>query len=103
MKAAKTDGNQSEIVATLKAGGAQILSLASMGRGVPDLLIVVPTADPELIAQTAERIGGVYFLAEVKTSKGKLSTRQIDWHKAWGERAVDIVRSGVDALRLIGR
>lgn len=103
MRAARTDGNQSEIVATLKAGGAQILSLASMGRGVPDLLVFVPTADPELIAQTAERLGGVYFLAEVKATKGKLSPRQIDWHKAWGERAIDIVRSASDALRLIGR
>jgi hypothetical protein len=103
VRAAKTDSNQSEIVATLKAAGAKILSLAAVGRGVPDLLVFVPTVDPELIAQTAERLGGVYFLAEIKVTKGKLSPRQIDWHKAWGDSAVDIVRSGVDALRLIGR
>lgn len=100
---AKTDGVQAEIVVALRSAGAKVHSLAAAGRGVPDLIAFVPTADLDLITQTAERLGGVYLLIEVKTGNSRLTARQEMWHEAWGRRAIDIVRSGVDALRLIGR
>lgn len=100
---AKVDDSQSEIVVALRSAGAKVQSLAAAGRGVPDLIVFIPTADPDLIAQTAERLGGVYLLIEVKTGNGRLTARQEIWHEAWGRRAIDIVRSGIDALRLIGR
>ncbi len=37
-RAARTDANHADIVAALRACGCSVLSLAPMGRGVPDLL-----------------------------------------------------------------
>ncbi len=50
-RAAKTDQNHSEIVLALRGRGASVLSLAPMGRGVPDLAVSV---------------AGYTFLAEIK-------------------------------------
>ena len=38
-RAAKVDGNQAEIVSALRQVGAEVQSLASVGQGVPDLLV----------------------------------------------------------------
>lgn len=38
-RAAKVDGNHREIVEAFEALGCTVLSLAPMGRGVPDLLV----------------------------------------------------------------
>ena len=100
---AKIDDAQTGVVMELRSAGAKVHSLAAAGRGVPDLIVFMPTADPELIIQTAERLGGVYLLVEVKTGNGRLTARQELWHESWGRRAIDIVRSAADALRLIGR
>ena len=44
-RAARTDANQSEIVAYARALGASVVDLSGVGRGVPDLLIGVPGAN----------------------------------------------------------
>ena len=38
-RAAKVDDNQAEIVATLRYVGCSVTSLASIGRGCPDIVV----------------------------------------------------------------
>lgn len=38
-RAARTDGNHAQIAEVLRKAGCSVLSLAPMGKGVPDLLI----------------------------------------------------------------
>lgn len=84
-RAAKIDANQPEIVAALRAVGCSVQTLATMGAGVPDLLI---------------GLAGVNLLVEVKSAKGKLTKDQIPWHEAWRGQ-VAIVRSVEEALVLV--
>ena len=72
-RAAKIDDNQPEIVAALRKAGWSVQSIASMGCGVPDLLI---------------GRGGLNLLLEVKDGKKPKSKRMLtedkrDWHESW--------------------
>ena len=58
---AKVDANHAEVVEEFRKLGASVLSLAMLGKGVPDLLV---------------SWCGVTMLVEVKAPKGKLSTEQ---------------------------
>jgi len=86
MPARKVDDNQFAIVDALRRVGANVLSLAAVGKGCPDLLI---------------GYAGDIYLLEVKGEKGKLTPAQRLWHKVW-ENYVDVVRSEEEALRAIG-
>ena len=86
MRAAKIDANQPEIVEALRAAGCTVQSLASMGRGVPDLLV-----------SHAQQV----WVVEVKGPKGTLTPEQVEWIAAW-QAPVHIVRTADDALRVIG-
>ena len=70
---ARIDKNHPEIVEAFRKLGASVLSLAPLGRGVPDLLVA---------------IGGVTWLMEIKYKKGKENDLQIEWAENWkGARA----------------
>lgn len=89
-RAAKVDDNQSEIVAALRAAGCSVTSLASIGKGCPD--IVVGRA-------------GVNYLLEIKDgkkppSKRKLTPDEHMWHESWRGQ-VAVVHSVEDALRIV--
>jgi Holliday junction resolvase len=84
--AAKVDANQGEIVAALRQVGVSVQSLASIGKGCPDLVAAK---------------GGMAWLIEVKGPKGKLTDDQVKWIGAWAGE-VHIVRSVDDALQLVG-
>ena len=81
---AKVDANQAEIVATLRAAGATVQSLATVGGGCPDLLV---------------GWRGTNFLLEVK-SVGDLNAEQERWHQSWRGIA-NVVWSPADALGVI--
>ena len=66
--AAKIDGNQQVIVAAYREAGVLVLSLAKMGRGVPDLLVGAPP---------------VLCLVEVKMPGGTLTPDQVRFHTHW--------------------
>lgn len=83
--AGKVDANQKPIVDALRAAGASVQSLASLGKGVPDLLVSK----------------GQTWLIEVKGPKGKPTPDQEKWIAAWNG-PVHIVRTVDDALQLIG-
>lgn len=83
-RAAKVDANHQEIVRILQLAGCSVLSLASLGGGVPDLLVYSPR-----IRQT--------FLAEVKSPGGSLRKSQQDFVLQW-TGPVYVVTNTTDAL-----
>ena len=91
MRAAKVDANQTEIVKALRDVGASVQSLASVGKGVPDLLV---------------GWRGQNYLIEVKDGakqacKQRLTPDQVEWHGQWlGQKAV--VNSVSAALQVLG-
>lgn len=88
----RVDANHAEIVATLRAVGATVQSLAACGGGVPDLLV---------------GYRGETFLFEVKDGTKKPSARrltneEVNWHTLWSGRRVMVVTSVRDALAAVG-
>lgn len=70
---ARKDANHAEIVKTFRELGAQVVDLANIGNGVPDLLV-----------STGKRT----FLVEVKDgskppSQQKLTTDEKEFHSVW--------------------
>jgi len=89
-RAAKVDANQTEIVKALRSVGASVQSLASTGKGCPDLLV---------------GFRGVNWLLEIKDgqkvkSARKLTDDQVVWHQTWRGK-VYIVESVDQALNLL--
>lgn len=93
-RAAKVDVNQAEIVAALRDVGATVTSLATVGKGCPDLVV---------------GFRGRNYLLEVKPpggvrgglSRQTLTEAEREWHRTWrGHRA--IVTSIDQALYAIG-
>ena len=87
-RAAKVDANQAAIVGAMRACGAKVQSLAAIGGGVPDLLVLHR---------------GVLRLVEVKdgsrpASRRKLTPAQLEWHKDW---PVQIVKDVEEAVALM--
>ena len=85
MTAKKVDANQTAIVDARRECGCKVLSLASLGKGAPDLLVECPS--------------GKLYLLEVKTAHGKLTHDQLDFHRQW---PVMIVHNEIEALRAVG-
>ena len=80
----KVDRNHTEIVKAARKLGCQVLSLAPLGRGCPDLLLYAPRTRRLL-------------LVEVKVPKGKVNALQADFAALW---PVSVVRT-VDDLMLL--
>ena len=86
-RAARVDGNHALIVEHFRSLGCSVLSLASLGRGVPDLLVAKQ---------------GITWLVEVKQGKQKENLLQEDWAERWsGCRAVVRDEAGVHNLVLV--
>jgi len=91
MRRARVDDNHAEITAALRAVGASVQSLASVGKGCPDLLV---------------GYRGKNYIFEVKdgskpASRQHLNQKQQEWRSRW-EGSVHIVRSVQGALGMIG-
>ncbi len=84
--ASRIDKNQTEIVAGLRPAGYSVLSLAPLGKGVPDILVGSRWRNA---------------LMEIKYGKGKLNKQQLEWHATW-RGAVYTVRSLDTALAIMG-
>lgn len=87
-RAARTDANHLAIVGALRACGAQVLSLAAVGKGCPDLLILHR---------------GRYQLIEVKNgtlppSARRLTPKQEEFHRDWLVTTVLSVEGAIAAL-----
>ena len=90
-RAAKVDANQAEIVAALRACGATVQPLHTVGAGCPDLLA---------------GFRGVNYLLECKDCNAsnadrKLRPAQVDWHGGWKGHVATVETVGA-ALAVIG-
>ena len=83
--ASRVDSNHVAIVVGLRKAGYSVLSLASLGRGTPDIICGSRTRN---------------VLIEIKSGKGKLNKQQIEWHDAWAN-PVYVVHILEDALRVM--
>ena len=86
MRFAKTDKNQTEIVAALRAAGISVQSTATIGKGFPDLIAAK---------------GDQCWLIEVKMPMGKLTPDQQRFLSEW-KGTVHIARTVEDALQIVG-
>lgn len=86
MRACRIDSNHAEIVDALRKVGVSVQSLATIGKGCPDLVAANKTAT---------------WLIEVKGPKGKLTDDQVKFIEGWRGH-VHIVRTVDDALALVG-
>ena len=86
MRAAKIDQNQVEIVNALRKHGAFVVSLASVGKGVPDLLIGYKRHT---------------ILMEIKFGNNKLTEDQIVFHGKWTGGVLAVVTDIESALRVL--
>ena len=94
MRAAKVDGNHAQIVAALRRAGAFVQSLAQVGKGCPDLLVIYR---------------GVVNVIEVKDpskppSQRRLTQDQKNWHATAALCGYDVpvAEAAEDALRAVG-
>ena len=88
MRAARVDANQPIIVEALRAFGASVQPLQTVGKGCPDLLV---------------GISGINLAMEVKDGSRPPSERQLTpdqqvWHREW-KGSVSIVTDVESALR----
>lgn len=88
-RAARIDQNQPAIIKALEQTGALVTSLAAIGGGVADLLVLAH---------------GELFLLEVKNpAKPKrdrqLTPDQINWHKLWPVTVVETIESAIAAIQ----
>jgi len=86
----RVDDNQRQIVTALRAAGCTVLSLASIGKGCPDLVV---------------GRGGVNYLLEVKDgqkppSQRKLTADEQEWVGAWRGQ-VTVVETVEEALAIV--
>ena len=83
-RASKIDANHTEIVDCFRKLGCSVLSLAAMGKGVPDLLVAT---------------NGITWLVEVKSGKSKENDLQLEWAENWqGARALVRDTQGVETV-----
>lgn len=82
-RAARVDANHGEIVEAFRQCGAEVLSLASLGKGCPDALVA---------------FRGALALIEIKTPTAKLRPLQERFCARW---PVSIVRSVDDVPRVL--
>lgn len=83
---ARVDANQKQIVACLRAAGATVEHLHTVGAGVPDLLVGY--------------MGRNYCL-EIKGEGGELTPDQVAWFDRWDGQAA-VVRTAEEACLAIG-
>lgn len=80
----RVDQNHAAIVEAFRAHGWSVQSLATIGKGCPDLLVGKHGRD---------------LVVEVKTAKGKLTRDEAKWIDAW-RGSVHIVRTVDDVQRI---
>lgn len=83
----KVDAHHVAIVEALRAAGASVLSLASLGNGAPDLLVAR---------------NGKHYLLEVKSPKKEPNADQQKWMGQW-KAPVYVVRSVAEAFNVVVR
>ena len=88
MSPRRVNGNQAEIVADLRAIGAEVLHLHELGDGGPDIAV-------------AWRGN---WLFEIKMVGEKLNKLQVEWHARWKAAGgqVDVIETSLEAFVIMG-
>ena len=81
----KKDSNQNSIVTALERAGCAVTDKSTAGEGFPDIIC---------------SRAGHHYLLEIKSSRGKLTAPQVEFHKK--HTPVHIVRTIDEALRAVG-
>ncbi len=81
----RVDGNQTAIIKALRAERCTVLSLSTVGKGCPDLLVGV---------------AGLNILLEVKLPKGKLRGSQEAFRLRWNGQCATVT-SAEDAVKMV--
>ena len=94
--AAKIDRNQKEIVAALRDEGASVFSLASVGKGCPDLLVgcslethLVEVKDGEKVPSAQSRTKDQVKFIKGWTGSPVYIIRDVDTARTWIRRIRD--------------
>ena len=110
-RAAKIDDNQAVIVKALRKAGCEVMSLAAIGNGCPDLLVyrgghtmrftegestILRTFPPGFIHMLEIKDGGK------SPSRRKLTPHQEPFHKRWPVQVVTNETEALEAVGLIG-
>jgi hypothetical protein len=87
----RTDANQAEIVAALRAIGATVQDTSAVGKGFPDIVV---------------GFMGENHLIEIKNgnltaSSRRLTSYQVMWHNEWRGK-VHVVKDVTEALAVLG-
>jgi hypothetical protein len=91
-RAAKVDDNHAEIVLELMRHGCDVLSLAAVGNGCPDLLVWSQWAGHQLLEVKDGR---------KPPSARKLTPAQVEFHGRW-KGPVHVVTCPTEALAVMG-
>lgn len=86
-KHGRVDQNHKDVVAAFRALGAEVISLADLGGGVPDLLV---------------GLDGASYLVEVKQPRGTLRPDQEAFMEIW-PAPVSVVRDVDDVIAMVTR
>ena len=81
----RVDGNQTAIVMALRAHGYSVMSLSTVGKGCPDLLVGVQSLN---------------ILLEVKMPKKKLRPQQEGFRACWKGQCATVT-SAEDAVKVV--
>lgn len=81
----RTDQNQTEVVEALRAIGASVQSLASVGSGCPDLLVGYHRQN---------------LILEIKFEKGTWTDPEVKWHMNWHGQ-VAVARTAEEAIAIV--
>jgi Holliday junction resolvase len=84
------DSNQPDIVKALRQAGASVTSLASVGGGVPDILVGIRDVTTVMEIKDGEK----------PPSKRKLTEDEVKWHNEW-RGSKHIVESVDQALAVL--
>lgn len=96
MRRARIDNNQREIVAVLRAAGCSVISLATLGRNAPDLLVGCRGRTALLEVKNPAR--RTKFGAD---ERARLESQR-RWHEAWAGAPPVFVRTPEEALQAVG-
>jgi Holliday junction resolvase len=86
-RASKIDANQPDIVAALRAAGADVMSIAQIGGGYPDIIV---------------GYRGANYMMEIKPSASAKLRKGQDYFRLWWRGQVCRVNSPEEALKAIG-
>ena len=93
-RAARIDANQPAVVKAFRSCGATVQHLHTVGKGCPDLVVGMHTANGARINLLIEIKDG-----DKPAGQQKLTPDEQKWHDEWAG-SVDIVRSADEAIEL---